>query len=382
MLERLVGRVWFLAVFVIGALGGSLMSLAINPGNLTSVGASGAIMALFAAMFVLGFRLPSGPLRTRAQVGSTRILIPSLLPLATTTAGAMQIDYGAHFGGALAGAGLGLLLLRTWPATSRLPSFRQTARAIAVIGVLLVGVGGAAAAVRYATYQPLAVMIPADQLPKTTAEIRQQGEALVTRYPDDPRSHMFAGIAALAVQDYHRSEHEMQTAMQEAPRFRTLLDREFSNNASVLWLQPSRRTASINWQWTQRAPHVRHCPPAIFVRKWHSLSQEHLCERLPRRVDGGDDARVACRRRCRRESLVDTLAAHVREVDFVGARPIFAPDMIAFGTFTDFMTGRDIAEQQQWRNVWQHIDEFRFRPDIRALVSPDRLMAVGMALFD
>jgi len=78
----------------------------------------------------------------------------------------------------------------------------------------------------------------------------------------------------------------------------------------------------------------------------------------------------------------DMLAAHVREVDFIGARPIFAPDMIAFGTFTDFMTGRDAAEQQQWRNVWHHIDEFRFRPDVRAIVSPDRLMAVGMAIFD
>jgi ketosteroid isomerase-like protein len=78
----------------------------------------------------------------------------------------------------------------------------------------------------------------------------------------------------------------------------------------------------------------------------------------------------------------DTLAGHVREVDFIGARPIFAPDMIAFGTFADFMTGRDVAEQQQWRNVWQHIDEFRFRPDIRAIVSPDRLQAVGMAIFD
>ena len=78
----------------------------------------------------------------------------------------------------------------------------------------------------------------------------------------------------------------------------------------------------------------------------------------------------------------ETLAAHVREVDYIGARPIFAPDMIAFGTFTDFMTGRDVAEQQQWRNVWSHIDEFRFRSDIRAIVSPDRLQAVGMAIFD
>ena len=46
----------------------------------------------------------------------------------------------------------------------------------------------------------------------------------------------------------------------------------------------------------------------------------------------------------------ETLAAHVREVDFIGARPIFAADMIAFGTFSDFMTGRDVAEAQQWRS--------------------------------
>jgi ketosteroid isomerase-like protein len=76
------------------------------------------------------------------------------------------------------------------------------------------------------------------------------------------------------------------------------------------------------------------------------------------------------------------LAEHVQAVDFAGARPIFAADMVAFGTFTDFMTGRDAAEKAQWRNVWPHIDGFRWRPDIRVLVSPDRLQAVGMAVFD
>ena len=78
----------------------------------------------------------------------------------------------------------------------------------------------------------------------------------------------------------------------------------------------------------------------------------------------------------------ERLAEHVRAVDFAGARPIFAEDMIAFGTFTDFMTGRDKAETAQWRNVWPHIDDFRWRPDIRAIVSPDRLTAIGMAIFD
>jgi ketosteroid isomerase-like protein len=77
-----------------------------------------------------------------------------------------------------------------------------------------------------------------------------------------------------------------------------------------------------------------------------------------------------------------SLAGYVQAVDFVGARPIFAEDMVAFGTFTDFMTGRDVAEKVQWRNVWHHIDGFRFRDDIRAIVSPERLQAVGMGVFD
>jgi ketosteroid isomerase-like protein len=92
---------------------------------------------------------------------------------------------------------------------------------------------------------------------------------------------------------------------------------------------------------------------------------------------GEQEADIAAVRR-----WFERLAEHVRAVDFAGARPIFAEDMIAFGTFTDFMTGRDKAETAQWRNVWPHIDDFRWRPDIRALVSGDRLTAVGMAIFD
>jgi ketosteroid isomerase-like protein len=78
----------------------------------------------------------------------------------------------------------------------------------------------------------------------------------------------------------------------------------------------------------------------------------------------------------------ESLAAHVREVDFAGARHLFAEDLIAFGTFTDFVTERSATEQAQWRNVWPHIDGFHWRPDIRAIVSPDRLLAIGMAIFD
>jgi ketosteroid isomerase-like protein len=77
------------------------------------------------------------------------------------------------------------------------------------------------------------------------------------------------------------------------------------------------------------------------------------------------------------------LAEHVRAVDFAAARHLFAEDFVAFGTFTDFMIGRDLAEASQWRNVWPTIDNFTWRlDDAKAMVSPDRLFAVGLAVWD
>ena len=85
LLERLVGRAWLLALFVLGALGGSLMSIAVNPPTLTSVGASGAIMCTFATLYVCSFRLPAGRGRSRVQSQSIGVLVPSLLPLAASS---------------------------------------------------------------------------------------------------------------------------------------------------------------------------------------------------------------------------------------------------------------------------------------------------------
>ncbi len=77
------------------------------------------------------------------------------------------------------------------------------------------------------------------------------------------------------------------------------------------------------------------------------------------------------------------LAEHVRAVDFAAARHLFAEDFIAFGTYSDFVPGRDNAEANQWRKVWPTIDGFTWKLDeVQALVSPDRLFAVGMAVWD
>lgn len=164
LLERLVGRLWFFALFVISALGGSLMSLAVGSPNLISVGASGAIMGLFAALCVSSFRLASGtPARTRMQVGSARVLIPSLLPLLSTSR--VHIDYGAHFGGALSGAVVAAVLLKFWPETERIPQLRKVAAATSIVGAVLFVASACIVIANYSTYraaapQPLPAIIP------------------------------------------------------------------------------------------------------------------------------------------------------------------------------------------------------------------------------
>jgi membrane associated rhomboid family serine protease len=162
LLERLLGRLWFFALFVTGALGGSLISLAVGPSNLISVGASGALAGLFAALCVSSFRLPSGtPARSRMQLHSALVLVPSLLPVFSTSS--VHIDYGAHFGGALSGAVIAAFLLRFWPETERIPQLRKVAAAISVVGAILFVASACVVVANYPTYRAKA----AQALPAT-----------------------------------------------------------------------------------------------------------------------------------------------------------------------------------------------------------------------
>jgi ketosteroid isomerase-like protein len=76
---------------------------------------------------------------------------------------------------------------------------------------------------------------------------------------------------------------------------------------------------------------------------------------------------VACRRMPAAEvtdiarGFLLEMQACVRAVDFERARPLFAEDVIAFGTFAAVVAGRDGLEREQWRNIWPAIGDFTFR---------------------
>jgi rhomboid protease GluP len=171
-------------------------------------------MGMFAALFVGGFRLPAGTqARQRLQTSSIQVLIPSLLPLFSTTS-IGRIDYGAHFGGAISGAILAMLLIKVWPQTQRIPQLRRIAAGISIVGAMLFVASAGIAVGNYSKYN--VALIPQEEMPKTTADRQARAAALAERYPGDPRSHLYLGEVAAASGDHAGAEREWRIALKDA----------------------------------------------------------------------------------------------------------------------------------------------------------------------
>jgi rhomboid protease GluP len=222
LLEKLLGPAWFLAIFFISAVCGSLFSTQINPPNLISVGASGAIMGLFGVMLIASFRLRPEEGRAGLLSFSLRVLVPSLLPSASSG----HIDLGAHAGGAVAGVGCGFLMLALWPALGEKPAFGRLAAGISVLGVLSAAAGFGLVTEHYGGYAQLTQIaghiIPPEQMPKTAEERQAKSAALVRQYPDDPRGHMDYSVVLMKSGDMAGAEQEMRIALANTDKFKVM----------------------------------------------------------------------------------------------------------------------------------------------------------------
>jgi membrane associated rhomboid family serine protease len=128
-LERLVGWRWLGAIFAVSALAGSVASLLADPPAIVSVGASGGIIGLLGALFVIAYRLPPGAARSRLQMRAALTVAPALLPIVLADKG-VTIDYAAHGGGVFAGTLLALILLKNWPSGQARPPLEFVAAAV------------------------------------------------------------------------------------------------------------------------------------------------------------------------------------------------------------------------------------------------------------
>jgi len=93
-LERMLGHLRFLAVYLLSALGGSVLYFFFAPPNQSALGASGAIFGLFGAWFVLSRRL---------HLDSRAIVFLIVLNLAISFA-VPSIAWQDHVGGLITGA--------------------------------------------------------------------------------------------------------------------------------------------------------------------------------------------------------------------------------------------------------------------------------------
>jgi membrane associated rhomboid family serine protease len=212
-LEPLVGRWWYLALFFIGGVSGSLTSLLLNPPEIVSIGASGAIMALLAAGYLCSFRLPWGAARNQAQMSLISVLIPSLLPLAMLQTG-VHVDYAAHLGGAVSGGIAGLALFRIWPLDQPLPRFRQLAAIVAIIGIGSTVLSFALVAQHYAFWAAAGTLMSDDEAAAADrSETVAETAALVQRYAADPRAHLLHALRLLSAGDDSGGEAELRAAL-------------------------------------------------------------------------------------------------------------------------------------------------------------------------
>jgi membrane associated rhomboid family serine protease len=123
-LEKLLGHARYLTVYLVSAIGGSVMFYLIGPANVEALGASGAIFGLFGAWFVVARRLRLDS-RWIVTVVVLNLVLGFVVP---------GIAWQAHVGGILAG-GLLTAAYAYAPRTNR--ALIQGGATVAVLAILV-----------------------------------------------------------------------------------------------------------------------------------------------------------------------------------------------------------------------------------------------------
>ena len=140
LVERLVGNVGFLVLYLVAGLGGSLASLAWNP-TVVSAGASGAVFGVAGALLgFLALRRDSVPAAVLSHLRSSMVTFVGFNVLFGFLARGMNIDNAAHLGGLATGIGCGLLLSQKLSRQSAAwRPLRNAVTGVVGIGAVLVG---------------------------------------------------------------------------------------------------------------------------------------------------------------------------------------------------------------------------------------------------
>ncbi len=129
-LERILGRLRFLSVYLVSALGGSVLYYLAGPQNVEALGASGAIFGLFGAWFVVA---------RRQGLDNRQIVTLIVLNLVISFA-VPGIAWQAHVGGLIAGAALTAAYAHAPRGRPQVQTLMQVGATAAILVVLAVAV--------------------------------------------------------------------------------------------------------------------------------------------------------------------------------------------------------------------------------------------------
>jgi membrane associated rhomboid family serine protease len=131
-LELWLGRLRFGALYVLSALGGSVLVYLLSSLNAATAGASGAVFGLFGASFVVGKRLN---LDVRWVVGliAINLAFTFVIPLIS----AQNISWQGHIGGLVTGAGVAAAYVYAPRRRRNLFQLGVTVAVVALFGLLI-----------------------------------------------------------------------------------------------------------------------------------------------------------------------------------------------------------------------------------------------------
>ncbi len=212
-LERRLGRGWFAAIFVLSALTGMAGSLMSNPHAVPTVGASGAITGVIAALFVVSYHNQCDPVEREAmQRWALRLGVPALGPMLYNASSG--VDYAAHLGGAIGGGALAFVVTSAWTGHGFRPPHAVAAGYAALLGLCLSMISVFPASAQYrAAALVAAERMPARLMPDDMSKGAKASSDLVFRYPKDPKSHFLRAHALVQQDELRGAEAELRKAI-------------------------------------------------------------------------------------------------------------------------------------------------------------------------
>ncbi len=213
ILESVVGRVWYLCLFMVSCLLGSLVSFEFSDA-MASVSTSAGIMGLLVAALVLSFQM-----KWRGWILSTSLgfILPATIGVFLEMG---DIDPWGQASGALGGLVLAFFLLSIWKDHDHPAPYPKIAASGVAAGLGLLIVGAVVQLVDYPIYRDLRT-IPHAETPQDDAAWRSEVRRLISDYPLDLLPHV--ALASISVTDgsYLEAEREARRSLELADLWHT-----------------------------------------------------------------------------------------------------------------------------------------------------------------